>query len=153
MQSLGDFSEFLKVGKDGLDLLNAALGLMPKSDKRDELQARTKAAEEALRRSDAALAKAYNPKNPTQLWLTNRERGARSRPFKNEQIGRLGETIGALSYRLLNPPSSGGKPPSGPFSYVSRGLRLRLRETGPHSPGPSLSSPEERTPPRSSSKE
>lgn len=52
--SVGDW---LGNAKAALDLLKAARGIFPQGEKRDALDARISAAEEALSRSDAALAK------------------------------------------------------------------------------------------------
>lgn len=52
-----DLADYIRVSKDALDLLKGALSLMPKDAQRDEIERKLVAAEDALRRSDAQLAK------------------------------------------------------------------------------------------------
>jgi hypothetical protein len=77
----------------------------------------------------------YNPRNPSQLWITRAtRRDARSKPLDMKRIGQFGESIGVLSYALMNPPSYGGgmpEIPSGFFSYMSRSMRLAIQDDGP----------------------
>jgi hypothetical protein len=51
-----DVAEYIRLSKDGLDLIKGAWSLLPKGEKRDEAEHKLRAAEEALKRSDAALA-------------------------------------------------------------------------------------------------
>jgi hypothetical protein len=51
-----DIAEYIRLSKDGLDLMRGAWSLLPKGEKRDEAEHKLRAAEEALKRSDAALA-------------------------------------------------------------------------------------------------
>jgi hypothetical protein len=51
-----DIAEYIRVSKDSLNLLRAAWNLLPKGEKRDEAEQKIKAADEALKRTDAALA-------------------------------------------------------------------------------------------------
>ena len=51
-----DIAEYIRVSKDGLDLLKSAWNLLPKGEKRDEAERKIQAADEALKRTDAALA-------------------------------------------------------------------------------------------------
>jgi hypothetical protein len=51
-----DIAEYIRLSKDGIDLVRAALSLLPNNEKRREAESKLRAAEEALRRSDAALA-------------------------------------------------------------------------------------------------
>lgn len=73
----------------------------------------------------------YNPRNPTQLWITRAKKGARFKPLDMQRICKFAESIGALSFALMNPPFHGGREPSGPFSYVSRRFLLMLQGTRP----------------------
>ena len=57
MDNLHDISEFIQAGRSAIELLKNALSLMPKGGDRDELERKVQAAEDALRRSDAKLAK------------------------------------------------------------------------------------------------
>jgi hypothetical protein len=49
-------NEYLHAGKEALDLFKAAIPLLPKSGKRDEIEQKVNLASEAMKRSDAALA-------------------------------------------------------------------------------------------------
>jgi hypothetical protein len=49
-------ADYIRLSKDALDLARSGWALLPKSEKRDEAEKRFHAAEEALKRSDAALA-------------------------------------------------------------------------------------------------
>ena len=51
-----DISDYIHLSKDSIDLLRAALTMLPKGQKKDEAEHKLRTAEEALRRSDAALA-------------------------------------------------------------------------------------------------
>lgn len=51
-----DLSEYVRLSKEGLDLLRSGISLLPKGDKRDEIEDKLRAAEDALSRSDARLA-------------------------------------------------------------------------------------------------
>src|SRR5207237_9425043 len=51
-----DIAEYIPASKDTLDLVRAAWSLLPKGEKRSEAEHKLHAAEEALKRSDAALA-------------------------------------------------------------------------------------------------
>ena len=51
-----DLAQYIHFGKETLDLLKAAVGLLPKSAKRAEVEQKITAAEDALKRADAALA-------------------------------------------------------------------------------------------------
>jgi hypothetical protein len=51
-----DIADYIRLSKDALDLARGAWTLLPKGEKRDEGERRLHAAEEALKRSDAALA-------------------------------------------------------------------------------------------------
>jgi hypothetical protein len=51
-----DIGEYIHISRDTLELMRAASGFLPRGKKREEIQARIKAAEEALKRSDIALA-------------------------------------------------------------------------------------------------
>jgi hypothetical protein len=49
-------ADYIHLGKDSVDLLKASLGLLPKSAKRDAAEQNIRAAEDALKRADVALA-------------------------------------------------------------------------------------------------
>jgi hypothetical protein len=51
-----DLAQYVHFSKETLDLLRAAGGLLPKSEKRAEAEQKIAAAEDALKRADAALA-------------------------------------------------------------------------------------------------
>jgi len=51
-----DIADYIRVSKDAITLLKSAFSLLPRGEKRDEAESKIKAAEEALKRSDAALA-------------------------------------------------------------------------------------------------
>jgi hypothetical protein len=51
-----DLAQYVHLGKETLDLLRAAGGLLPQSAKRAEVEQKIAAAEDALKRADAALA-------------------------------------------------------------------------------------------------
>ncbi len=51
-----EISDYIHLSKDSLDLLRAALSVLPSGQKRDEAEHKLRTAEEALKRSDAALA-------------------------------------------------------------------------------------------------
>jgi hypothetical protein len=51
-----DLAQYIHFGKESLDLLKAAGSLLPKSAKRTEVEQKITAAEDALKRADAALA-------------------------------------------------------------------------------------------------
>jgi hypothetical protein len=51
-----DIADYIRISKDALDLARSGWALLPKGEKRDEAEKRFHAAEEALKRSDAALA-------------------------------------------------------------------------------------------------
>jgi hypothetical protein len=51
-----DVADYIRLSKDAIDLVRSAWTLLPKSEKRDEVEKKLDAAEEALKRSDAALA-------------------------------------------------------------------------------------------------
>jgi len=51
-----DLAQYIHFGKEALDLLKAAGSLLPKSAKRAEMEQKITAAEDALKRADAALA-------------------------------------------------------------------------------------------------
>jgi hypothetical protein len=50
-----DLAQYVHLGKESLDLLKAGVGLLP-SAKRAEVEQKIAAAEDALKRADAALA-------------------------------------------------------------------------------------------------
>jgi hypothetical protein len=51
-----NIADYIRLGKDASDLLKGVLSLLPKSAKRDEAEQKIKAAEDALKRADVALA-------------------------------------------------------------------------------------------------
>ena len=51
-----DLSEYVRLSKESLGLLRGAISLLPHNANRDEIETKLRAAEEALRRSDARLA-------------------------------------------------------------------------------------------------
>jgi hypothetical protein len=51
-----DIAQYVHLGKDILDSLKIAVGLLPKSAKRVEVEQKIAAAEDALKQADAALA-------------------------------------------------------------------------------------------------
>jgi hypothetical protein len=51
-----DVAEYIRISKDALNIFKTAYGLLPKGEKRDDIERRVRAAEDALRRSDVALA-------------------------------------------------------------------------------------------------
>jgi hypothetical protein len=55
--SYQDITDFVRLGRESLDLIRAAIPLIPKGKQRDELENKLSAAQEALNRSDARLAK------------------------------------------------------------------------------------------------
>jgi hypothetical protein len=56
MDAFQDIAQYIHSAKDIIDLLKAAGGLLPKSEKRTEVEQKIAAAEDALKRADAALA-------------------------------------------------------------------------------------------------
>lgn len=52
-----DISEYIRLGKDGMELLKSAISYLPKGPKRDEAEKKVLDAEQLLKRSDAKLAK------------------------------------------------------------------------------------------------
>ena len=52
-----DLSDYIRVSKDALDILKVAVGLLPKSVQRSEVELKIAAAQELLARNDAKLAK------------------------------------------------------------------------------------------------
>lgn len=54
---ISDVKNWIDAASGTVGLLRAAAKLLPKGEKRDEIEARISAAEEALKRSDAKLAK------------------------------------------------------------------------------------------------
>jgi len=57
IMQLSDISEYVAAGKNAIDLLKSAYGLLPKGKDRDELERKVREAEDILKRSDAKLAK------------------------------------------------------------------------------------------------
>jgi len=51
-----DVADYIRLSKEAIDLARSAWTLLPKGEKRDEAERKLHAAEEALKRSDAALA-------------------------------------------------------------------------------------------------
>jgi len=51
-----DIAEYIRVNRDALDLMRGAWSLLPKSEKKFEAEHKLFAAEQALKRSDVALA-------------------------------------------------------------------------------------------------
>jgi hypothetical protein len=51
-----NISDYVHVGKDIRDLCRASVALLPKGEKRDEIEHKVNLASDALKRSDAALA-------------------------------------------------------------------------------------------------
>ena len=51
-----DIAEYIRVSKVVTDVLKGAFSVLPKGEKRNEAERKIKLAEEALKRSDAALA-------------------------------------------------------------------------------------------------
>jgi hypothetical protein len=49
-------SDYLHAGKEAIDLFKTAYTLLPKGEKRDEIERKVNLASEAMKRSDAALA-------------------------------------------------------------------------------------------------
>ena len=49
-------SDYLHTGKEVIDLLKASYTLLPKSEKRDEIERKIELVSDAMKRSDAALA-------------------------------------------------------------------------------------------------
>ena len=64
MEIFQSFREYIGASKETLSLLKAALELLPKGNERDDAERRIEAAEEALGRSDAKLAK--------ELWILHK---------------------------------------------------------------------------------
>jgi len=54
---MSDISAWLDASKTAVELLKAAYPLIPKGEKRDEIEAKVRMAEDILRKSDAKLAK------------------------------------------------------------------------------------------------
>ena len=52
-----DLTAYVGAAKASIDLLKDAYSLLPKGDKKDEIERNVRAAEEILKRSDAKLAK------------------------------------------------------------------------------------------------
>jgi hypothetical protein len=51
-----DVAEYIRLSKDALGIFKTAFELLPKGQKRDEIERSVSAAEQALKRSDVALA-------------------------------------------------------------------------------------------------
>lgn len=54
---LSGIAEFVAASKSAVELLKSAYEVLPKGDKRDEVEKKVKMAEDILKRSDAKLAK------------------------------------------------------------------------------------------------
>lgn len=57
MADFQDLSEAIRICKDALDLLKSTVGLLPKGEAKQKVQRKIQDADEALRKSDIALAK------------------------------------------------------------------------------------------------
>jgi hypothetical protein len=53
---INDIKDWVEASKCAVDLLKSAYGALPKGDRRSEVEAKVKVAEDILRRSDAKLA-------------------------------------------------------------------------------------------------
>jgi hypothetical protein len=75
----------------------------------------------------------YNPKNPTKLWATrSRPPVGRSEPFDLDKLLDFADSIGRLSFLLLNPPSYGGRARVlGSIAFATRSGQLALRKLNP----------------------
>ena len=100
-----DIAEYIRASKDCLDLLRAAWSLLPKSEKRNEAEHKLRIAEEALTRSDAALAQKLGYQLcqctfPPQIMLWNEAQ-------KHTACSNCGRKIASFS-RPLNYDDGGG---------------------------------------------
>jgi hypothetical protein len=80
-----DLSDYARISKDALDLIKAAIPLLPKGQRREEAERTIAAAEEMLRRSDVELAKSLGMKLcdctfPPQIMLWREAEKARICP-------------------------------------------------------------------------
>ena len=57
MTDLQDVSDIFRISKDALEIMKNAAAFLPKGETRDEAERKIQAAEEALHRADAKLAK------------------------------------------------------------------------------------------------
>jgi hypothetical protein len=97
----GDISVWVTAATGALELLRSAWQLLPRGDKKDELEAEVKKAEDALQRSSAALAKSLDYQLcrctfPPQIML-----------WKNEKRTNVCSLCGNESPRYAVPPSLG----------------------------------------------
>ena len=104
----------------------------------------------------------YNPGSPLTLWTKSiRDPSLRLEPFNTQKMWGLGQSIGQVTYALLNPtnryPTMADAlreiaDEEGHVSFASRSFLLRLHERAPQSQDHSPETPPERTPPQPSSK-
>jgi hypothetical protein len=98
-----DLAQYIHVSKETLDLLKAAVGLLPKSAKHAEVEQKIAAAEDALKRADAALAQKLGFElcrctYPPQIMLWSEQEKVTKCP--NPKCGR---TIKDVSYEFNRP--------------------------------------------------
>jgi hypothetical protein len=97
-----DITDYIRVSKEALDLARSAWALLPKSAKRDEVEQKLLAAQNALKRTDAALAQKLGYQLcqctfPPQIMLWREKEG--SHICQNVDCGR---TIKSLERRLMD---------------------------------------------------
>ena len=110
-----DLSEYIRVSKDALDLIKAAIPLLPKGPKREEAEQKIAAAEGMLKGSDAKLARDLGMKLcdctfPPQIMLWREAEKARVCP--NPNCGRRIDQPKIIRGGTWGPSRRGGGPDS-----------------------------------------
>jgi hypothetical protein len=114
-----DIQGWVGLAKNSLDLLKSAAGMLPKGEKRAEIESKINVAEEALKRSDAKLAhdlglKLCDCTFPPQIMLWKEPKKAHVCP--NPACGREIKPGMHISKEALEQI----RKPSGPHSWMAR---------------------------------